>query len=462
MRKQFVRLFAGFASVALLVLLIQVGVFFFNEAYQRRSWSRSVFEEYHQRLTLLLQEAQTTQSLTQPLLHRALISALDDRISGLVVRNSDQTITLAFGKTRGGITLSSKPTKRTTKRVRTLCYTIELNSLQEQRSIRSQRIPLSSEIGPSDIAGSLILTIDGEEVGYIDVLTYTPFTYKSTSFILKALVAPFIWSIPLGLILALTLGAAISRRTQRYSAGISRALEDLSRGENNIYLPKPKFEEQEIINTSIQALDQTLLHNKLSRQAWLRSISHDFNTPLTAMGLLLEGVQDEEFPLTNETITKVQEEHALLAQRIAQVSLYAHLLGQEPPIEQESFNAEQFIQEVLQATPSDRIKTTIHTTTITGNRTLLMYATKALLSNALKATNETVQWIIHERSMEFLNTGTLAQNVDFFEPWERSDLSRSTSGSGMGLPIVYQIMRLHQGNATIEQQEDAVKCVISW
>jgi len=466
MRKQFIRLFFGFASVALLVLLIQVGVFFLNEAYQRRAWSESVFEEYHRRFSLLLEEAIATNTLNQQTLHRALLSAMDDRISGVVVRSSDQTITLAFGKTRGGITLSAKPANRTTRRVRTLSYTMELNAqtppLREERTIRSQEIPLSSEIGPSDIAGTFTLTVNGEEVGYIDVLTYTPFTYQSTSFILKALVAPFIWSIPLGLILALILGAVISRRTQRYSDGISSALEELSRGEHNVELPEAKYDEQETINASIRALDKTLLHNKQSRQAWLRSISHDFNTPLTAMGLLLEGIRDKVFPLSPETIAKVQGEHALFASRIAQVALYAHLLGQEPPIDQKPFNANEFAKEILQSTKSERIELTVDTEELIGDRTLLGYAAKALLSNALNASGEPVRWTIDSRSMEFTNKGTLPQEIDFFEPWERGDKARSTSGSGMGLPIVYQIMRLHRGNAAIEQQNDDVKCVISW
>jgi len=463
-KKQFVRLFFGFAAVTFIVLLLQVGVFFSNEALQRRAWSRSVFEEYHQRLALFLEEALKSDTLNQQTLNRIFLAALDDRISGLVVRSSDQSITLAFGKTRGGITLSAKPTKRKTKRVRTLSYTIEIDSLQgkliQQEDSRSQRIPLSEEIGPSDIAGTLILKLDGEAIGYVDVLTYTPFTYKSTSFILKALVAPFIWSIPLGLLLALTLGAAVTRKSQRYSDGISNALEELSRGESNVILPKPKFEEQEVINTSIQALDETLLANKMSRQAWLRSISHDFNTPLTAMGLLLEGIQDEVFPLSSETISKVQTEHTLLSNRIAQVSLYAHLLGQEPPINLTTFSSEEFVDQII--TTKNKIKVQINTETITGNQTLLSYAVKALLSNALKATDEPITWIINNQSMQIINKGLLPNNIDFFEPWERGDQARSSSGSGMGLPIVYQVMRLHQGEATIEQQKECVISTISW
>ncbi len=236
----------------------------------------------------------------------------------------------------------------------------------------------------------------------------------------------------------------------------------MSRGEHNVELPEAKYDEQETINASIRALDKTLLHNKQSRQAWLRSISHDFNTPLTAMGLLLEGIRDEVFPLSPETIAKVQGEHALLASRIAQVALYAHLLGQEPPIDQKPFNANEFAKEILQSTKSERIELTVNTEELIGDRTLLGYAAKALLSNALNASGEPVRWTIDSRSMEFTNKGTLPQEIDFFEPWERGDKARTSSGSGMGLPIVYQIMRLHLGNAAIEQQNDDVKCVISW
>ena len=55
------------------------------------------------------------------------------------------------------------------------------------------------------------------------------------------------------------------------------------------------------------------------------------------------------------------------------------------------------------------------------------------------------------------NHGHLPQPLpQFFEPWARGDASRTSGGSGLGLPIVYQIMELHEGNVRIEENDGNV------
>ena len=104
----------------------------------------------------------------------------------------------------------------------------------------------------------------------------------------------------------------------------------------------------------------------------------------------------------------------------------------------------------------------MNTEELIGDRTLLGYAAKASAFKRPQRFGSRSDGRIDSHSMVFTNKGLLPQEINFFEPWERGDRARSSSGSGMGLPIVHQIMRLHQGNATIEQQKDEVKCEISW
>jgi signal transduction histidine kinase len=99
---------------------------------------------------------------------------------------------------------------------------------------------------------------------------------------------------------------------------------------------------------------------------------------------------------------------------------------------------------------------------LTGDPDKLLVACKELLKNALKATTECVRWTIGTNTMVFANLGSLPVNVEFFEPWTKGDVSRGTTGNGMGLPIVLQVMNLHEGKATIEQKGKDVVVTISW
>ena len=109
-------------------------------------------------------------------------------------------------------------------------------------------------------------------------------------------------------------------------------------------------------------------------------------------------------------------------------------------------------------------RVTVHpsVSSLQGDAALLQQAAHALLDNALKAGEGDVTWELGENSMSFSNVGTLAEDVDFFEPWARGDQGRSTSGSGLGLPIVFQIMRLHGGQATIRQSGETVVASLIW
>jgi len=85
-----------------------------------------------------------------------------------------------------------------------------------------------------------------------------------------------------------------------------------------------------------------------------------------------------------------------------------------------------------------------------------------LLDNALKACDQTITLSIGENRILIRNPGKLIDGVDFFEPWSRGDLGRSTAGNGLGLPIVGQVMRLHDGSATIQQRDDSVEVILKW
>ena len=65
--------------------------------------------------------------------------------------------------------------------------------------------------------------------------------------------------------------------------------------------------------------------------------------------------------------------------------------------------------------------------------------------------------------IEVVNDGHLPSPLpQFFEPWARGDASRTAGGSGLGLPIVYQIMELHGGKVSIGENNGKVCVTLSF
>lgn len=496
MRKQFVRLFLSFVLVVALVICVEAAVIGLGLRNQRKQWTESVFQDYLNTFTSNLQVGLSSYSSSLFALEQVLLSSADDRVSGLYIRNPDGTVAIAYGKTSSGYSLPIPQGRRrqsqtvvvqglepasveigeqgfTQSEMHSDVYVVNivqsglLGTLTVSKENRRQKqtILLPPQVKANDIAGSLVIRYNNEVVGMVDVLTYTPFTYKSTGRLFKGLIYPFLWAMPFAFLIALLMAASVSRRNQRYTQNIQEALLKLSTGENGVTLPMTKIDEHKVINASIKQLDENLLLNKLNRQAWLRSISHDLNTPVTSMKVLLDGMVDGVFPTDQATIGALKKENDVLSDRIALVMLYANLQSPDAKADLKQVDISSFLQDVLGAFDEkdrDRIYIDAASANLTADPKLLVHACKSLLENALHATSEAVGWAIGANCMTFTNAGTLAQGIDFFEPWSKGDSSRETPGSGLGLPIVKQVMRLHDGTATIEQLGSQVVVNLKW
>ena len=497
MKKQFVRLFLGFVMVVTVIIGIQATVFWASITLQRKSWTESVFQEYLSSFARNLEHGLSVRNYSLFTIEELLLASADDRVSGLYIRNPDGTVAVAYGKTSSGTSLPVPRGQRgpslqgkeedelapaqvevaehgfVSSEMQSDVYVVEilhtgaLSSMYvtKQPEPQKQTFLLPPQVKATDIAGSLVISYNNEVLALVDILTYTPFTYKNTGYLFKGLLYPILWAMPIAFVIALMMAASISKRSERYTRGIQTALEQLSEGEHDVTLPKTKIDEQKVINSSISMLDQHLKQHKQSRQAWLRSISHDLNTPVTSMKLMLDGLSDGVFPLTDETVKAIKKENDVLSERIASVVLYANLQSPDMKIIIEEISVPNFLDQVLYCFDSDsrrRIFIDADAASITGDAKLLGYALQALLKNALKASDDTIGITIGHNTIIIRNKGELPSTVDFFEPWSRGDFGRSTEGSGLGLPIVSQVMRLHDGSATIEQIDDYVVVSLKW
>lgn len=491
MRKQFARLFLGFILVLLVVLSIQVAVFLVSTTSQQRKWNQDIYQTYVQSLADALTVNVPYDGWNINNLDDVLLSASDGRVSGLLLKDTEGDVVTTFGKTREGMPLGFPDRRqRTTPEVirqlsestfhavtaKTDLYVITISKtkvglvttftsvLYKDKSERKQ-ILLPGKLRARDIAGSIAIMVNGTEIATVDVIAFSPFAYQPLSHFLQGILTPFLWSIPVALIIALWMAARISKRNQRYTQGIQNALSELAEGKHDVAIPPTNVEENLAINQSIRELDKQLLMHERSRREWLRSITHDLNTPVSSMKLLLDGMADGVFPVDKKGMEMIKKENDDLAERINAVVLYSKLISPDAKADIQPMDVAEFVDLVGgQFSPDEwmRVKVDTSNAKLSGDQDKLLVACKELLKNALKATTDGVIWTIGKNAMTFTNPGNLPENVEFFEPWTKGDLSRGTTGNGMGLPIVMQVMVLHGGKAEIHQDKGDVIVSIVW
>ncbi|MDX9825481.1 MAG: sensor histidine kinase, partial [Sphaerochaeta sp.] len=286
MRKQFVRLFLSFVLVVAVVLGIQAVVVLVSLQNQRASWTESVFEEYLETFTANLKAGLSSRPSSFIAIEQLLLASADDRVSGLYIRNPDGTVAVAYGNTSSGNSLPIPRQRPAEAQIPTMHHALpvakeaigeqgftssEMHSdvyvvkilqsgsvtsllVSRQPERQKQTILLPAQVKANDIAGSMVIMYNNEVLGMVDVLTYTPFTYKDTGRLFKGLLYPFLWAMPFAFLIALLMAASVSRRSGKYTSGIQQALQLLSSGENGVQLPATKIDEQKVINRSIKQL----------------------------------------------------------------------------------------------------------------------------------------------------------------------------------------------------------------
>ena len=486
MKKLFFRYFISIFSIAVVVLLIQFGVLLLQYNISQNRWKVRVYEDF-----VASSQETMSQGFYEGFGLNSLLVAFsgidDDRVSGFIIRDVEGYNMISFGKDPEGRLLSSyiptgartqnDKTDRTIK-VRASRLNIVYDNTHKTgdvsvslSSAADLDVSLPAVLRDQDIIGSIILAIDGEDSFIVDLLTYSPRTYEYSKDIINSCYRAILISVPICLLIALVAAWIISSRNTTYINSVRKALNDLSRGKSGVSVPQQDNTELDEISVAIEELDKSLQANAKSRKAWLQSISHDLNTPATAMKMIVDGLNDGVFPADEQTLRELQKENDTLSERIGRVIDFSTLQA-DTEAASEEVSTEQFINEVLSGfDKAGEIEVNTECENIRCDSVLMARAVRELLKNATEAKvgEDSVKWSIRETDgsfiMEVLNEGKLSEDMDndFFEPWARGDWSRTSGGSGLGLPIASTIAQLHKGTISVLQaDENHVRATIIW
>ncbi|MGN0906760.1 MAG: sensor histidine kinase [Bullifex sp.] len=484
-RHHFIRLFISIFALAAGIIALQLLFSYWSAKHAMNSWPTYVAEEY---IRSIEEEMAAVENPTPDLMINKILDKANERISGLIFRDSEGLFQILYGvlpngqRVRGSVedptlintelkvrmytTGGNTSTKQITTDVDVYEFNMDFNwdgttefHVSEDVKRERQTFTVPNEIMPRDIAATVVVRANGVIRGYYDILVMTARTYGPTRYIIDTSMLVLVVFIPIALIFALVASYVISRRNERSIKEIRGALQKLSHNDFDITLGVQKSSELQDIAASIGELGQNLERHQASRKEWIRSLSHDLNTPLASLNMLLDASMDGIFPLSQDLLKQMKKECDDLTGRISAIKYYAYLLSPDCTADKKETDAFDFLDSVV-STFADSSVFDVHVKD--GDKLILDYtlASRALtevLSNAVQAKGGKVTIKVSDGVIRVSNRGCLPDPLpDFFEPWSRGDISRHEGGAGLGLPIAGQIMRLHGGKATIRQEGENV------
>ena len=510
MKKYFWKYFLSVFAIALIVLLIQTAVPLYEYGVGQQKWQTSAYNDFVDSVEKAVSDESFTDFSPEALIEKLSILK-DERIAGIILMNIGGQVVGSEGKTNDGGALpvfqggegqsndegrpedgqrpegegggfgqreDKEPEPIGTPTKVKLATRIDISTASDgSRVITRTDLDAVDFVLPKDMGmqapfGKVIISLEGEDSYFIDLLTHTPRTYAYSKDIINSFFRGLYFSIPACLIIAVLAAWYFSKRNTKYIDGVRKALNDLAKGKANVSLPKERNSELNEITIAIGELDKDLQANQKSRRAWLHSISHDLNTPTTAMKMIIDGLNDGVFPADESTFKELQKENDTLSERIDRVIEFSSLQA-DTELEIDTVNTQLFTEEIFaNFKDKDSVVTEVQCESIACDSVLMGRAVTELLKNAVEANggaSEPVKWVIKEEGdfyeMDIYNNGHIPSTVDtdIFEPWARGDWSRTSGGSGLGLPIASTIIVLHKGTITICQDgEDKVKATLKW
>ena len=254
---------------------------------------------------------------------------------------------------------------------------------------------------------------------------------------------------------------------------LNKATNELSKGNYRVRVNYAGNDEIARLNRSFNLMAQQLAKQEETRQQFISDVSHEFQTPLTA-------IQGFTTILKNESLTDEQREKyaniilfhtkrlSTLSKNMLQLTV---LEGEDVKLDISEFSLTEQLNRVIETQQTLAENKDIEIEVNMPKNDVRIEADEArleqvwinLVNNAIKYTNEhgvvtvSVKRTLKEIEVKIQDTGVgMSREAisHIFERFYRQDKSRSIEGNGLGLSIVKRIIDLHKGTIDVVSVED--------
>lgn len=254
---------------------------------------------------------------------------------------------------------------------------------------------------------------------------------------------------------------------------LNKATNELSKGNYRVRVNYAGNDEIARLNRSFNLMAQQLAKQEETRQQFISDVSHEFQTPLTAIQgfatiLKNEQLPDEQRQKYADIIVFHSKRLSTLAKNMLQLTV---LDGEDVKLELSEFSLIEQLNRVIETQDNLALTKDIeiefhipkNDIRIEADEKRLEQVWINLVNNAIKYTNEHGVVTIEvkktskevEVSIQDTGVGMSKEAIShIFERFYRQDKSRSVEGNGLGLSIVKRIIDLHHGTIDVVSVED--------
>lgn len=254
---------------------------------------------------------------------------------------------------------------------------------------------------------------------------------------------------------------------------LTKVTDELAKGNYKVRVNYEGKDEISSLYASFNQMAVRLAKQETIRQQFISDVSHEFQTPLTAISgfatiLKNENLTDEQRQKYADIILFNSNRLSHLSKNMLQLTL---LDGEDTSLDKSEFPLIEQLNRVIEIEDNAALSKDIEIEFIHPKKEFIIEADESrmeqvwinLLSNAIKYTNEhgvvtvEVRRTPTELQVRFEDTGVgMSQDAisHIFERFYRQDKSRTIEGNGLGLSIVKRIIDLHHYKIDVESQED--------
>ena len=254
---------------------------------------------------------------------------------------------------------------------------------------------------------------------------------------------------------------------------LTAATKELSKGNYKVRVGYAGDDEIGKLYVAFNKMAVELNKQEARRQQFISDVSHEFQTPLTAISGFAGILKMEDLPA--EQRMKYADIIAFNAKRLSTLSknmLQLTLLeGEDVQLEKSKYSLIDQLNRVIETEDNNALSKDIEIEfkhprgdiEIVGDEARMEQVWINLIGNAIKYTNEHGVVTVDVRKttkdievrVEDTGVGMSEEAIShIFERFYREDKSRSVEGNGLGLSIVKRIIDLHEFSLDVTSQED--------
>ncbi|MGL5382301.1 MAG: sensor histidine kinase [Culicoidibacterales bacterium] len=252
-------------------------------------------------------------------------------------------------------------------------------------------------------------------------------------------------------------------------AKLSEAAKQVANGNLETMIPQKTRGHDEIseLTDNFNLMVSELAKNEYLHKDFVSNVSHEFKTPLASIQGYAELLAMPDLSETKrlEYASVITRQTKRLAKLSTDLLRLSELENEHMLVKKTTFSLDEQIRDAILLLQNEweqknlALEIQLEPTQITGDKALLYQVWVNIIGNAIRYTNPDGQIAIQlqrigEKSyITVQDTGigiSPEQQQRIFERFYRADESRSTGGTGLGLPIVKRIVELHHGEIDVQ------------